>query len=221
MRSAGEIVYMVLKDLTGEAFASGKDARAWVEKHKADLATKKKALDDEQKQQEETGKAAVAAKPASRPAVGRRVGRRSRGMRTPAGDRGPGRFRAARWIPRCRRRLASGPRAPVCVARTARRTFGTSAAPDDLTLVVDGRDPAEHRRANAMTDRAWAGGAGRSSSSRSCSPTWADEMARPVEVDAAVQRITMRGRRRTPGRGGTVTPVAELVAVSAKQRADC
>ncbi len=61
MRSAGEIVYMVLKDLTGEAFASGKDARAWVEKHKADLATKKKALDDEQKQQEEAGKAAIAA----------------------------------------------------------------------------------------------------------------------------------------------------------------
>lgn len=61
MRSAGEIVYMVLKDLTGEAFASGKDARAWVEKHKDALAAKKKALDDEQKQQEETGKAAVAA----------------------------------------------------------------------------------------------------------------------------------------------------------------
>lgn len=61
MRSAGEIVYMVLKDLTGEAFASGKDARAWAEKNKDALAAKKKALDDEQKQQEETGKAAVAA----------------------------------------------------------------------------------------------------------------------------------------------------------------
>ena len=61
MRSAGETVYLVLKDLTGEAFASGKDARAWVEKHKDALAAKKKALDDEQKQQEESGKAAVAA----------------------------------------------------------------------------------------------------------------------------------------------------------------
>lgn len=61
MRSAGEIVYMVLKDLTGEAFGSGKDARAWVEKNKDALAAKKKALDAEQKQQEETGKAAVAA----------------------------------------------------------------------------------------------------------------------------------------------------------------
>lgn len=61
MRSAGEIVYMVLKDLTGEAFGSGKDARAWVEKNKDALAAKKKALDDEQKQQEETGKAAIAA----------------------------------------------------------------------------------------------------------------------------------------------------------------
>lgn len=61
MRSAGEIVYMVLKDLTGEAFGSGKDARAWVEKNKDALAAKKKALDDEQKQQEEAGKAAIAA----------------------------------------------------------------------------------------------------------------------------------------------------------------
>ena len=61
MRSAGEIVYMVLKDLTGEAFGSGKEARAWVEKHKDALAAKKKALDDEQKAQEEAGKAAVAA----------------------------------------------------------------------------------------------------------------------------------------------------------------
>ena len=61
MRSAGEIVYLVLKDLTGESFASGKDARAWVEKHKDALAAQKKALDDEQKQQEESGKAAVAA----------------------------------------------------------------------------------------------------------------------------------------------------------------
>lgn len=61
MRSAGEIVYMVLKDLTGEAFGSGKDARAWVEKNKDALAAKKKALDAEQKQQEEAGKAAVAA----------------------------------------------------------------------------------------------------------------------------------------------------------------
>ena len=61
MRSAGEIVYMVLKDLTGEAFGSGKDARAWVEKNKDALAAKKKALDDEQKQQDEAGKAAIAA----------------------------------------------------------------------------------------------------------------------------------------------------------------
>lgn len=61
MRSAGEIVYLVLKDLTGESFSSGKDARAWAEKHKDALAVKKKALDDEQKQQEEAGKAAVAA----------------------------------------------------------------------------------------------------------------------------------------------------------------
>jgi hypothetical protein len=61
MRSAGEIVYLVLKDLTGEAFASGKEARAWAEKHKDALAAKKKALDDEQKQQEVDGKAAVAA----------------------------------------------------------------------------------------------------------------------------------------------------------------
>ncbi len=61
MRSAGEIVYMVLKDLTGEAFGSGTDARAWAEKNKDALAAKKKALDAEQKQQEEAGKAAVAA----------------------------------------------------------------------------------------------------------------------------------------------------------------
>ncbi len=61
MRSAGEIVYMVLKDLTGEAFGSGKEARAWVEKHKDALAATKRALDEEQKAQEAAGKAAVAA----------------------------------------------------------------------------------------------------------------------------------------------------------------
>ena len=61
MRSAGEIVYLVLKDLTGESFGSGKDARAWAEKHKEQFAARKKALDDEQKQQEESGKAAIAA----------------------------------------------------------------------------------------------------------------------------------------------------------------
>jgi hypothetical protein len=61
MRSAGEIVYMVLKDLTGESFSSGKEARAWADRQKDALAARKKALDDEQRKQEEDGKAAVAA----------------------------------------------------------------------------------------------------------------------------------------------------------------
>lgn len=61
MRSAGEIVYMVIKDLTGESFGSGKEARAWVEKNKDTLAAQKKALDEDQKRQEAEGKAAVAA----------------------------------------------------------------------------------------------------------------------------------------------------------------
>jgi hypothetical protein len=61
MRSAGEIVYLVLKDLTGQAFLSGKDARAWVEKNKEALDARKRALDEEQKQQEAAGRAALAA----------------------------------------------------------------------------------------------------------------------------------------------------------------
>jgi hypothetical protein len=60
-RAVGDIVYMVLKDLTGESFGSGKAAREWIEKHKVEIDARKKALSDEQKAQEDAGKAAVAA----------------------------------------------------------------------------------------------------------------------------------------------------------------
>jgi hypothetical protein len=61
MRNLGSIVYDVLKDLTGQQFKSGNEARAWVEAHKAELDAQKKALDAEQKAQEEQAKAALAA----------------------------------------------------------------------------------------------------------------------------------------------------------------
>lgn len=60
-RSIGEIVYLVLKDLTGEQLVSAKAVRAWAEKHKPELDAKKKALDDEQKKQDAESQAAVAA----------------------------------------------------------------------------------------------------------------------------------------------------------------
>jgi hypothetical protein len=66
MRALGEILYLVLKDLTGESFHSGKAAREWVAAHAAELAARKKALDEEQKRQDEAGKAAVAAARAGR-----------------------------------------------------------------------------------------------------------------------------------------------------------
>ena len=61
MRSAGEILYSVLDDLTGEKFGSGKEARAWLEKHKDKVAERCKALDEEQAKQEADAKAALAA----------------------------------------------------------------------------------------------------------------------------------------------------------------
>lgn len=61
MRSAGEILYSVLEDLTGEKFGSGKEARAWLEKNKAKVEERSKALDGEQAKQEADGKAALAA----------------------------------------------------------------------------------------------------------------------------------------------------------------
>lgn len=61
MRALGEIVYDVLKDLTGQEFASGKAAREWAEKNKADLDAKKKALDAEQASQDASAAEAVKA----------------------------------------------------------------------------------------------------------------------------------------------------------------
>ena len=61
MRALGEVLYLVVKDLTGQSFLSGKAAREWVAAHGAELDAKKKALDEEQKKQEEDGKAALAA----------------------------------------------------------------------------------------------------------------------------------------------------------------
>jgi hypothetical protein len=61
MRSLGEIVYLVLKDLTGEQLSSGKAAREWADKNKAVIAERRKALDEQQKKQDAAGQAAVAA----------------------------------------------------------------------------------------------------------------------------------------------------------------
>jgi hypothetical protein len=60
-RSLGQILFLVVKDLTGESFASAKDARAWMETHRADLDARRKALDEEQKRQDAAAAAAVAA----------------------------------------------------------------------------------------------------------------------------------------------------------------
>jgi HEAT repeat protein len=60
-RSLGEILFLVVKDLTGESFASAKDARTWADAHKAELDARRKALDEEQKRQEADGAAAIAA----------------------------------------------------------------------------------------------------------------------------------------------------------------
>lgn len=60
-RALGEIVFLVLKDLTGQQFASGKAAREWLDANKAAVDEKKKALDAEQKQQEDDAKAILAA----------------------------------------------------------------------------------------------------------------------------------------------------------------
>jgi hypothetical protein len=66
MRSLGSILYDVLKDLTGQQFRSGTEAREWVAKHEADLDARRQALEDEQKAQEEQAKAALAAARAGR-----------------------------------------------------------------------------------------------------------------------------------------------------------
>ena len=65
-RSLGEFLFLVVKDLTGQSFTSGKAAREWVTANAATLAQKRKVLDDEQKAQDEAGKAAVAAARAAR-----------------------------------------------------------------------------------------------------------------------------------------------------------
>ena len=65
-RALGEIVFLVLKDLTGQQFSTGKAAREWLDANKALVDEKKKALDAEQKQQEEDAKAILAAVKAQR-----------------------------------------------------------------------------------------------------------------------------------------------------------
>jgi hypothetical protein len=65
-RSLGEILFLVVKDLTGESFASGKEAREWADAHKAELDARKKALDEEQKKQDADAAVAVAAAKAGR-----------------------------------------------------------------------------------------------------------------------------------------------------------
>jgi hypothetical protein len=61
MRDMKEVVLDVLKDLTGEQFRSGVAAREWVAAHQADLAAKRKALDEDQARQEADGKKALSA----------------------------------------------------------------------------------------------------------------------------------------------------------------
>jgi hypothetical protein len=61
MRSLGEILFLVVKDLTGQQFATEKSAREWVEAHKAELDVKKKVFEDEQKAQEASAAAVLAA----------------------------------------------------------------------------------------------------------------------------------------------------------------
>jgi hypothetical protein len=61
MRSLGEILFLVVKDMTGQQFATAKAVREWMEKNKAELDAKKKALDDEQKAQEDSAKEVLAA----------------------------------------------------------------------------------------------------------------------------------------------------------------
>ena len=56
----------MLKDLTGQQFSTGKAAREWLDANKALVDEKKKALDAEQKQQEEDAKAILAAVKAQR-----------------------------------------------------------------------------------------------------------------------------------------------------------
>lgn len=65
-RALGEIVFLVLKDLTGQQFSTGKAAREWLDANKALVDGKKQALDAEQKQQEEEAKAILAAVKAQR-----------------------------------------------------------------------------------------------------------------------------------------------------------
>ena len=60
-RSLGDIIFLVLKDLTGQSFTSGKAVKEWVAAHADELAARRKAIDDEQKAQDDAGKAAVAA----------------------------------------------------------------------------------------------------------------------------------------------------------------
>ena len=60
-RALGEIIFLVLKDLTGQQFTSGKAAREWLDANKAAVDEKRKALDAEQKQQEDDAKAILAA----------------------------------------------------------------------------------------------------------------------------------------------------------------
>lgn len=60
-RALGEIVFLVLKDLTGQQFSTGKAAREWLDANKAAVDEKKKALDAEQKQQDDDAKAVLAA----------------------------------------------------------------------------------------------------------------------------------------------------------------
>lgn len=60
-RSLGDVFYLVLKDLTGQSFASGEGAKDWLAAHKPEIEAKKAALDDEQKKQDAAGKAAVVA----------------------------------------------------------------------------------------------------------------------------------------------------------------
>jgi|GEM_PF-2014137 len=65
-RALGEIVFLVLRDLTGQQFSTGKAAREWLDANKALVDEKVKALDAEQKQQEEGAKAILAAVKAQR-----------------------------------------------------------------------------------------------------------------------------------------------------------
>ncbi len=65
-RALGEIVFLVLKDLTGQQFSTGKAAREWLDANKALVDERKQALDAEQKQQEEEAKAILAAVKAQR-----------------------------------------------------------------------------------------------------------------------------------------------------------